>query len=63
MVGGAFYEGLPHDRADVAIAIADDYQGHGLSTLLLGLLAKTADDCLINRSAGRHTASMMPACS
>ena len=43
VIGEASYEELRRDRAEFAIAIADDYQGHGLGTHLVGLLAEIAD--------------------
>ena len=43
VVGQASYEELRRDRAEFAIAIADDYHGHGLGTHLVGLLAEIAD--------------------
>ena len=42
IVGHAFYTALADDRAEVAFAIADDYQGRGLATILLGQLAEVA---------------------
>jgi acetyl coenzyme A synthetase (ADP forming)-like protein len=42
IVGHAFYAALSEDRAEVAFAIANDYQGRGLATILLGQLAEVA---------------------
>jgi acetyl coenzyme A synthetase (ADP forming)-like protein len=42
IVGHAFYTAITDDRAEVAFAIADDYQGRGLATILLGQLAEVA---------------------
>ncbi|MBI3654689.1 MAG: GNAT family N-acetyltransferase [Acidobacteria bacterium] len=42
IVGHAFYYALPNGHADAAFAVADDYQGLGLGTLLLGQLARVA---------------------
>ena len=41
-VGHALYARLSEDRAEVAFAIADDAQGQGLGTILLGQLAEVA---------------------
>jgi acetate---CoA ligase (ADP-forming) len=42
IVGHAFYASLSEDRAEVAFAIADDYQGRGLGSILLLQLAEVA---------------------
>jgi acetate---CoA ligase (ADP-forming) len=42
VVGHAFYTAINEDRAEVAFAIADEYQGRGLATILLGQLAEVA---------------------
>ena len=42
IVGHALYAPSGDGRAEVAFAIARDYQGHGLATLLLGQLAEVA---------------------
>jgi acetyl coenzyme A synthetase (ADP forming)-like protein len=42
IVGHALYVSLDDDRAEVAFAIADEAQGQGLGTLLLGQLAEVA---------------------
>jgi acetyl coenzyme A synthetase (ADP forming)-like protein len=42
VVGHAFYTSISEDRAEVAFAIADDYQRRGLATILLGQLAEVA---------------------
>lgn len=42
IVGHAFYAGLDDHRAEVAFTIADDFQGRGLGTILLGQLAGVA---------------------
>jgi acetyl coenzyme A synthetase (ADP forming)-like protein len=42
VVGHAFYAGIDEYRAEVAFAIADDFQRRGLGTLLLGQLADIA---------------------
>ncbi|MCM3900927.1 MAG: GNAT family N-acetyltransferase [Pyrinomonadaceae bacterium] len=42
IVGHAFYTSLSEDHAEVAFAIADDYQGRGLGSILLLQLAEVA---------------------
>ncbi len=42
VVGHAEYDVMPNDRAEVGFAIADEYQGQGLGTILLGQLAQVA---------------------
>ena len=44
VVGHAPYAPYGHGRAELAFAIAPDYQGRGLATLLLGQLAEAAAD-------------------
>jgi acetyl coenzyme A synthetase (ADP forming)-like protein len=43
VVGQAGYEVLASDRAEFAVAVADEIQGRGLGTTLLGRLAEVAD--------------------
>lgn len=42
VVGHAFYASIDEHRAEVAFTIADDFQGRGLGTILLGQLAEVA---------------------
>ena len=42
IVGHAFYTAIDEERAEVAFAIADDFQRRGLATILLGQLAEVA---------------------
>ena len=44
VVAHAVYLRTAPDRAEVALAVADDLQGHGLGTLLVGQLAEVAHD-------------------
>lgn len=43
IVGVATYRRLDGDRAEVALAVADVYQGRGLGTILIGHLAEIAE--------------------
>lgn len=43
VVGHAFYAALDEHRAEVAFTIANDFQGRGLGTILLGQLAEVAE--------------------
>jgi acetyl coenzyme A synthetase (ADP forming)-like protein len=43
VVGHAFYTAMSEDRAEVAFAVADDFQGRGLASILLGQLAEVAN--------------------
>jgi len=42
VVGHALCSAVEEDRGDAAFAVADDYQGRGLGTILLGQLAQVA---------------------
>ena len=42
IIGHAMYAVIGNGRAEVAFAIADDWQEHGLATLLLGEMARLA---------------------
>ena len=42
IVGHALYAALDDEHAEVAFAVADEYQGRGLGTILLGHLAEVA---------------------
>jgi acetyl coenzyme A synthetase (ADP forming)-like protein len=42
IIGHALYAAITEDHAEVAFAVADDYQGRGLGTILLGHLAEVA---------------------
>jgi acetyl coenzyme A synthetase (ADP forming)-like protein len=44
VVGHAFYAAIDEHRAEVAFTIADDFQGRGLGTILLGQLAEVAEE-------------------
>jgi acetate---CoA ligase (ADP-forming) len=41
-VGHAYYAAMEGNRAEVALAVADEYQGRGLGTILVGHLAEVA---------------------
>ena len=42
VVGHAFYASVAEQRAEAAFAVADDFQGRGLGTILVGQLAEIA---------------------
>lgn len=42
IVGHAMYVSIDHGKAELALAVADDFQGRGLGTILLGQLAEAA---------------------
>ena len=42
VIGHALYSAIGEDHADAAFAVADDYQGRGLGTMLVGQLAQIA---------------------
>lgn len=42
VVGHALYSAMGEDHADAAFAVADEYQGRGLGTILVGQLAQIA---------------------
>jgi acetate---CoA ligase (ADP-forming) len=42
IVGHAMYARLPSDAVEVAFAVADEEQGHGIGTILLGEISETA---------------------
>ncbi len=42
IVGHSMYAAMDGERAEVAFAVADDYQGRGLGTIMLGHLAEVA---------------------
>lgn len=44
IVGHAMYVAIEHGKAELALAVADPYQGRGLGTLLLGQLAEAASE-------------------
>ncbi|HET8953450.1 MAG TPA: GNAT family N-acetyltransferase [Solirubrobacteraceae bacterium] len=49
IVAHAMYVRVDDDSAEVAFAVADDWQGHGLGTVLLGLVAEAASRAGIPR--------------
>ncbi len=44
VIGQASFDRVGHDAAEVAFAVADDYQGRGVATLLLEALAEAAGE-------------------
>jgi acetate---CoA ligase (ADP-forming) len=44
LIGHGMYTEIGEDRAEVAFAVADELQGHGLGTILLAHLAEAASD-------------------
>jgi acetyl coenzyme A synthetase (ADP forming)-like protein len=44
IIGHAMYVAIEAGKAELALAIADDFQGRGLGTILLGQLAEAASD-------------------
>ena len=42
IVGHAMYVSIDHAKAELALAVADEFQGRGLGTILLGQLAEAA---------------------
>jgi acetyl coenzyme A synthetase (ADP forming)-like protein len=57
IVGHAAYGQTGPDRAEVAFTVADEYQGRGLGTLLLGQLAEVA----VQNGITRFVAMVLPA--
>ncbi|MEK7217195.1 MAG: GNAT family N-acetyltransferase, partial [Chloroflexota bacterium] len=56
VAGQAYYSAIDGERAEVAFAVADQFQGQGLGTLLLGQLAEAAQDAGI----GAFVAQVLP---
>jgi acetate---CoA ligase (ADP-forming) len=56
IIGHSFYAAIGDDRAEAAFAVADQYQGRGLGTILLGLLAEIA----VERGIRTFEALVMP---
>ena len=48
MVGHAMYVEIEPQKAELALAVADEYQGRGLGTILLGQLAEAAEGAAIS---------------
>jgi acetyl coenzyme A synthetase (ADP forming)-like protein len=56
VVGHAVYLRADQDRAEIAFAVSDDFQGRGLGTILLGHLAEAAEE----NGMAEFTADVLP---